>query len=143
MAKLLTPRTMAALVERKVGGIERRLKRGDYVDDIARDLEEAARILRSSQGRFPRFVQEAYRFFSENDGSPCVYVFWGHDGPLYIGQTTDAPRRTKEHALTAPWFNKATKVVYIPCSAENLLDKEQELIRDLNPAYNVIRRTWK
>lgn len=141
--RLTAPRTLGLLIQKDTERIPQRLRDGESIESVARSLERAAGILRTEERlRFPSFVQEAYRFMSKNNYPTCVYVLWGNEKSLYVGQTDDLIRRLKEHSMTAVWFPEIDQGVYIACPKGNALTKEQELIRDLDPVYNVIRRKW-
>lgn len=69
-----------------------------------------------------------------------VYVFWAGREPLYVGVTSDLPRRIRQHESNrAIWATRATHISTVAFeSRSEAAAGEVECISSLRPLYNVI-----
>lgn len=76
---------------------------------------------------------------AELDALPhSVYVLKDINGrALYVGCTSDVPRRLANHSAVQPWWNEVrVKVSAGPMHRRRALRVERSLIRKLRPAHN-------
>lgn len=69
--------------------------------------------------------------------SRWVYELWADaDLCLYVGQTTDLPRRMREHQTGQPFWSMVTRIEVTRCAAAEVDALEARRIRELRPANN-------
>jgi hypothetical protein len=106
-----------------------------------------------SYARFVRSVPES-DLFSSNDGERTrlrlprqaigyVYEHWSRSGEaLYVGLTSDAGKRTREHERTSRWFDQTEFIAVHSYPAYEAARKaEAATIHDLRPRHNINRPT--
>lgn len=70
-----------------------------------------------------------------------IYRFYAADGALlYIGQSTKAYERVRQHAKGKDWFPEASSVTFERVPAAEVLRREAEAIRAERPRYNIVHR---
>jgi hypothetical protein len=75
------------------------------------------------------------------DYGHVVYTFLDAAGnALYVGQTNNLLRRMEQHGWSSSWFALVVDVRHQIVPAADALRIEAELIRDLDPPFNVVGR---
>jgi hypothetical protein len=65
---------------------------------------------------------------------------WSPRLALYVGQTNNLLRRMEQHGWSSSWFALVVDVRHQIVPAADALRIEAELIRDLDPPFNVVGR---
>lgn len=72
------------------------------------------------------------------DGDHYVYTFHDANGtPLYVGQTGAPVGRMTAHRSGTPWFGWVAEITGRCVESSTALEVEADLIRELDPPYNV------
>lgn len=123
----------------------------DLANDLARsEFNERVKKRRSwknqpTKGRNRHEKQDNFRkWYVKNIGKKhCVYIFWGRESCLYVGETDKSSGQRVASHFTKYWFNQTRRIEICVPKKTYLPSLECLAIHAYKPKYNTLRAPWK